>query len=682
MGREQCKYILQIVASLFCIVAVYHGVVGYFFLLPFFDVVKALAMQLFAVILPGTALYLLLYKYEQGMFGAMFVCYILGYISNILSYFLLVPWGVQKYASCYVALLTIASIYVIYKNTNKIRIRKTDLTEKILAGLFIVYLALCTLAYSGANATPEITGSAWIPADHLFWIENAVALAKEFPARELRALVDYPLYYHYFSSIQIAFMSIVSGVDCFTLGTTLYAIVKCLVFYGAVYVFVCSITKNGWLQILGIAAICFSCGLEGATLIFYASHAWTHPFGFDMGICFSFFFLHCFYMQWEKSAFDWHAFILSVLSLAIVTGQKAPVAVVVIVAAGIICFFWLFKKQYALAFSYGISLLVAFGAVAVLFVGFGRSAESSVGEFSAWYNLRDSTVLLTHVNNLFSVSFPRWVKGVVLALVFHLGANTLVFGLFFAACLSILFDKRMWTARNIGLLLSGAFGMALGIFNVQPGVSQMYFTMAALIPCIVLDMLWLEHKTHDWNKPEKRCAFSVVAGLVLLQLGFLFHQADIYWGIGLNTAIDLGYKNMFAREEAQQEFRIDGLQAQDLVALEWIRDNTPKDSIVLSDRSVLCDIPNYMYYGAFSERQAYLEGDVYFRETFVEERDRMREIVRNVYANDGKELEMAISDGVDYIVHTKWITEDFAPDPDLVTLVFSSDSINVYEVIH
>ena len=59
----------------------------------------------------------------------------------------------------------------------------------------------------------------------------------------------------------------------------------------------------------------------------------------------------------------------------------------------------------------------------------------------------------------------------------------------------------------------------------------------------------------------------------------------------------------------------------------------------------------------------------------------MREIVQGVFQNSEKALETAIADGVDYIVQTIWATPDFSPDPSLAELVYSNETIRVYEVI-
>ena len=93
-------------------------------------------------------------------------------------------------------------------------------------------------------------------------------------------------------------------------------------------------------------------------------------------------------------------------------------------------------------------------------------------------------------------------------------------------------------------------------------------------------------------------------------------------------------------------------------------------------------LSGFMYYGTFSERQAYLEGDSYYRKLYIDERSRRRELIKQLYQNHEDALPSVIADGVDYIIQTKWLTPDFTPNEELISLVFSTKTINVYEVIH
>ena len=625
-------------------------------------------------------MYSLLYKRIQTLLGALCISYILGYCVNILSYFLLVPIGLLELVPAFVIILAIISVFIIAKNSIEVKSINGKIEIVYWLGFFCV-LGLSTIAYSAANVSPALNGATWMPTDLLFWIENSAILAGGFPANNPRLLVDDPLFYHYFSSIQIAFLNLASGVDCFTLSVPFYSIGKALVFYGAVYVLICGITQNNLFRLLGVLVFIFSSTLEYVTFSTYVSHIWTHPFGFDIGFAFGAFFLHCFYLQLEKDSLDIRVLILSLISIAICSGAKMPVAVIVIAAAGIVCFSWLFKKQFKLAFGYGCSLLLVFIVIAVFCAGVGMgTAESRVGGFTLWTTIRDESAFLTQIYNQFPGKKPDLIMLPIMIFVYFMCAGCLTYSSAFLAGPVFLFDKPMRTPRNIGLFFAAVLGMGLGIFNIQPGHSQMYFTESAVLPCILIGIVLLDHALPRWTVGEKAIVSILVSsGLILQMFCFMYHSYT-YWGAGARFAITRGFTNIISTECTVQPDRIDGLQSADLEALEWIRDNTPKDSVILTDRSVVTGLNAYMFYGAFSERQMYLEGDVYCRDTFVEERQRLRNIVFGVYQNSGELLQCAIDDGVDYIVQTVSLTPSFVADESKLTLVYSSDTINVYEV--
>ena len=671
---------LFVIATGFFLIAAYHIFIGLCLDISFSESIRSALMQLFGILIPGLALFSLLYKKEQTLLGSLFISYLLGYASNIISYFLLVPFGLKNFTPWFVAVLAAISIIVIFGQRKDIaRIR--DKKDFIYWFGFGACLLINIVVYSGVNVSPTITQSTWIPTDLLFWIENSAALAGGFPVTNPRVFIDETLFYHHFSSIQIAFSNLATGIDCFTLSVPLYAFVKSFVLYGALYAFISGLTQNHWLRLFGFFVFLFGSALEDVSVTTYICHIWTHPFGFDIGFAFGLFFLHCFYHQAAQTQFDLRTFVLSLIAVGICTGAKTPTAVVVIAAAGIVCFCWLFLKKFKLAFGYGIGILSVFILIAVFCVGLGiSSGESKMGGFSLWATLRDDTPFLNQVYGLFSGFVPEIVKLVVLFLVYFLCAGPLTFGLFFVCAPFVAAEKNLRTAQNVGLLFAALLGMCLGIFNIQPGHSQMYFTLSSVIPCVTVGIRCLDQQRIDWSK-GKTIAVSLILSICLLfQITCGLFQSWTYFGKGLLPSVNHGIVNLFNQDNAQQDFRIEGLQASDLEALAWVRDNTPKDSLVLTDRSVISNQPGYMFYGAFSERQMYLEGDIYSRETYVPERNRLRQIIWGVYQNSSDCLQTAIDDGVDYIIQTIWLTPGFYADQDKLELVFSSETINVYAV--
>ena len=661
------------------LILLYHVAIGCLLTIPFMDVLRGVGMQFFGLFLPGMALWVSLHTDKQNILTALTICYALGYIFNIISYFLLVPFGVRRLVPIYVMLVSLISLSIIYRKGKVVSLRRLQKEDSIFVILYLIYLCMNTIAYSGANALPIITESAWYPQDLLYWIENAGALIRQFPPMEPRADLDSTLYYHYFSSIQLAFSALATGVDLFTLGVSFFSLGKTMLYFGGGDILFQSVLKRKSLVLFSLILMCFGDGFGNLAGISWVSHTWSHPFGFDIGFAFGFIFLYFFYLQYNKELFDKKILIFSVMTFFVCAGVKMPIAVVVIVAAGIVCFSWLGKKQYKLAFTYGISLLVVFVIVAVACAGVGLQ-EGQTGSFSATDFIQSSSLMQVFYTN-YAADGVKWILGILLCVIHCIVANPLIIILYIFGFFALLADKKMRTPMNLGLFLAGAFGLLLGVFNIQPGRSQMYFTMAAFIPCILLGLIWLDTNWSEWDLANRRLVMAVCNCLLVIEVYLAFFHGYTYYGNGISSAIELGFRNMFLKEDAIQENREDGLQKADLEALEWVRDNISLDSILLADRSVVSGNSKYMYYGAFSERQMYIEGDAYFRERYVQEREHMNSITSQVFMNSDEALEMAISEGVDYILQTKWLTPDFSPDSSMVELVYEGETINVYEIV-
>ena len=658
---------------------IYHVIIGALLLLPLENIIKSCLMNIFGILLPGSAIFALLFQSKVNIIGAVTLCYSFGYISNIISYFVLTPFQSYKIVPFYVLLISLISFWVIRKRNSNIIVEKLITSDVPFLFVFIVYMGLNTIAYSGASALPNITSTAWYSQDLLYWIENTAALVRQFPPLEPRANLEATLYYHYFSSIQLAFMNLATNVDIFTLSVSFFSVGKCILFFGSFYLYFRSIIVNKKICLLGLIIICFCNGFDYLVGITYICHTWINPFGYDIGFALGVLFLYLFQLQYVESNFNYKTWILTVFTFAACVGAKIPVGVVVIIPAGIICFSWLKDKRYKFAFFYGITLLTLFLIIAIGCAGLGIQAGQT-GGMSVTHFIGQSPILSSIYepwkNNGFTI-----ILVIILAILYCFLANPIVIILFFLGFISVFANKEMRNCNVIGLIIAGIVGLFLGIFNVQPGQSQTYFTLSAFIPTVAVGLIYLDTDVSFGEKKNKTAIKFICNFLICIQIYFTLFCAYSSYGNGLISTIKVGTKNLLFHEKATQEFLTNGIQDSDMEALAWVRDNTPKDSIILVDRgSALEGIRSYMFYGAFSERQTYIEGDFYLRERYTTERERLVKITKEVFMNADEALQSAKVGGVDYILQTKWLTTDFNPNPLMTTLVYEGESINVYRI--
>jgi hypothetical protein len=117
----------------------------------------------------------------------------------------------------------------------------------------------------------------------------------------------------------------------------------------------------------------------------------------------------------------------------------------------------------------------------------------------------------------------------------------------------------------------------------------------------------------------------------------------------------------------------------------WLRDNTEKTAIVMSDRYSHIRAPknfresSFFSYSAYSERRIYLEG---YRATQAppEEVERRKALVDDTLRNDRDSFIALTNENVEYFIKTLRVNPDFEPPADLTEMVFANEHIVIYRV--
>lgn len=622
--------------------------------------------QILLLALPGASLTLALFKdREFSPLGFIFVSYALGYALNIAGYFVTAFIGISSVHALIVA--GVFTVILVLTAALKIRTDGFCLIRKFSKGdvpyivLFVLFFAVVVCEYSTRYSVPAADDTIRVyHADALFWVENSAALKKGFPPEEFR-LSGTRLYYHYFASVWVAFASLITGIDTFSISYALYPFGKCLLLFGGLYSAALVWFDKERDRILFLLVLLFTTGLEKYSIINYVAHIVTLPFGFDIAHAYGAYFLAGLYLQFREKQFSVCLVVVTAVAFLMCAGHKAPLALIYLVFAGIICFFWLIKKQTGKAFANGISVLVCFAAVMVLCVGFLTGVESRVnaGQFSHCALLRAGPLFEQYEAVALSGASARSKLAAYISSMTKLvlSVHPLVLFLVFTGIVVLIVRKNA-DIIDAALLATFCVGMCMGLFNAQEGVSQMYYCMAAFVPGTLLGL-----RNYDYFFGRTPKAAFAMSSAFLIFGGYLFFgslsekKADVpTTGASLPGSI----------------------QYSDYEALCWIRDNTAVDSVIVSDRSAVLGIDNYMYYGTFSERAEYLEGDRYFYGTYVDERASRRETIKALYENDESALEDVKAVAVDYIIQTKWITPEF--EGSGMRKVFETDTVAVWKV--
>lgn len=568
--------------------------------------------------------------------------------------------------------------------------------QEFVSLLFLaIFLCLSIFAYSANGSGPNV-GKVFVTARDLqYWCNNTVALKIAFPPSNL-FMSGTSLNYHYFSGISIAFLSEAYNIDVVTLSFPLYSLTTALIMTGAVLFLLDTIEGGISMRIWGGILILFTTGIEDVAVVTFPSHTLFRPFGFDIGFAYGIYFIAAFIIQWKKQKFDMRIFVLTLLFWCACVGAKTPLAAVLLLFPACLCLYWLFDKKFKLSFSYGIPILIIFLGIAKFCVGMfsvikgegtwilSLYSASNIMEFPNVESQRRIVSLLIKLgrSNLF-----------LSAIVKCLLMQPIVFcGMLFSIIFTILYRKNRFTKVEVvlqgALYLTALFGYALGIVVNAGGHSEMYFSMASYIPLYVAIFVVVKkcNVSSDESKIYRGTRFMVIiCSWGLLFLGMYQYFFTSYPGNGVMGILRTGAKKVIFQNSyiPSSDEMAAGVCKEDVEALQWIRDNTEKDALIITDKAVMTERAGFYMYGMFCERQQYLEGTNMLKVAGDRVRDeisRRKELIYDVYNNGSTALKQIKDEGVDYIVQTINVTPQFNGDSDSLELVASSETINVYKV--
>lgn len=661
----------------------YSLLAGLLLMSPLYEILLNIFFQFFLMTVPGLAVTALFFGEKRDPLLTGVMSYAWGYVIIIAEYLMAMPLG--RWLSLPVSLLVfLLSCAVLWKKRTEILTPYPD--QKIPKGIVIVFFAVLIVSFfcfSAKNGGAFHASASFMITDNATWFNNASSLSVSLLPGNPR-LSGYPLRYYYFSCIPLAFQGNALGMRIYSLGTVFYALPKTLLLTGGIYAVLSSLKLNKKSIVFGMVAIAFSTGIELITVQTYVSHMMEMPFGFDVGIGCACWMLYYIIEQYRRPAFRAELCAGCVIFMAAATGTKAPAAMIFIVAAGIICFGWLFGREYKKAFSFGLGLLAAFITVMMVFVYEDPSDSVRMGGFAPtqllWYSYLTSFIYNNFIINIFP-SFLAYPTMVLLQLL----ADPLMFFFGMTGILRIVKWKKARNSIYLGFAVSIVFGMFMGLFWAHAGTSNMYYSMTARVLSVLFGVC-LYDKEFSQLKPLPARSIAGILSVILFFEMYIF----FFIGYGDGCFLDMckGAKRIITvHSQGVSENTADTgkISRAAIEALDWIRGNTDKDSIIATSASVTKEQGNnkdaYMYSSIFTERIIYMEGFHYVQEPkMLKEVHRRLDLLYDMYHNDTDALRQIKSEGVDYIVCNVDDFPEFQPDGQLVERVFSNGCTDVYRI--
>ena len=685
---------------MFALTSVYSIVAGLLLSCSIGDVLLNILFQFFLMTVPGLAVTASLFKEKKDPIFIACLSYAFGYAIIILEYFSAMLFGREYSLPTALLVFVLSCCLLWWKKSDLKKIRFDEKVPAVYLVIFFILLVASFFCFSAKNGGVNLLEVTSISTDNQFWLSNASALSITFRPESPRMSGTY-LYYYFFSCLPLAFQSNVTGMSVYSLGTVFYALPKSLLLFGGVYAVLTGLRVSKKSVIFGLITCLFTTGIEALTLFTVVTHMMLVPFGYDVGIGCCCWMLYFVIEQYHKKDFDYKLCIVAVLFMFTATGTKAPAAMTFMIAAGIICFGWFFGKEYKKAFGYGISFLFAFVSVMFTFVlpisSFFASSSSSgalpSGGFHPFQILIYNNVSSSFYYSSFYNTAPRLIALITMSVLFLLSDPLPVFFELVGVCHLAKWKK----ARNsvfLGLAISVMIGLFMGLFWKHDDKSNMYYAMTARVLAILFGVCLFDKEISDIKLVPSRNFSSLLSVILCFQV-FLFSFVGYNEGClrsmyrGARIIVDAYTDNVGDFEYFNYYYS--SINRDKVEALEWIRQNTDKDSHIATNESLSVNsvessiysssLSKYMYTPVFSERITYMEGCAYTRNPkSQEEVFRRADLLTKMYQNDQDALLQLKKEGVDYIVCNRREFPFFNPPSEYVVFVYRNKSISIYKL--
>jgi hypothetical protein len=249
----------------------------------------------------------------------------------------------------------------------------------------------------------------------------------------------------------------------------------------------------------------------------------------------------------------------------------------------------------------------------------------------------------------------------------------------------VLSKKKDFIFAKVAVYGSFLVGLILMMFTGYPGNSQIYFgtITAAFTPLIAF---WFFEDAAESKAPTMKFFFN--ASRIWFFIAIILTSLSLSFGI-----LDMIPHALAASNPEAKYNPYLSLSASEYEATQWIKNNTPSDSLIATQMYSSVPRDEYDYsnrwcnchflYATYSDRWFYLEGSGFSMEDYeAETRKKMVDNTDALFdANNRSRGDLARSLGVNYVMTTKKLYPYSDLKSDDYSLVFSNDDVDIYEVV-
>lgn len=681
-------------------IALFLSVAAIYNFVNFFEWLLMVIYQVFCIAVPGFAFMRIIRFPCKNQIMTFGFSYAFGYCINILCYIVLIPlswltdgWmiGIPILAYLVAAASLAYLVWLIVKGKYK-DLEKECAEKKETRFFFCLWITvfLIYFVFSGIPTRMPMESSERVYyADTLYWLGNALSLSNGFPPLSMREL-GHTISYHYFSSIQFVVIEKCTGIGIPTLGLAFsYIQSTTLITFGFYSLFTRFYSHKGKI-FLSFVLLILSMGVVSKTSMYYVSHVLISPFGYDYSIgLLAFSLIILCRIHKKECSFTVNAVAYLIL-MTICLGTKAPAAVILLAVEGLLCLYWLLKrnkdyKWYKIV-TFGCCSLLLFGATYLAFMSNTGSWFKSASESSAiveeakaslpllsWKGTSEYAKILKayYETDVPVILKPLLAVGVFTAFVVLI--NMAIMFLFVTRIIFMIRNRK--TTDPIQWIFVGATfaGIFMTLFLSMVGFSQVYFTDAVLPLAILVGMY-----RHEGSKQRPR-------KLTYAKWGTAVMLSEICVLLALNNALPVVTDTVSSMKEGKVSISssyVLSLQSNVVTPEEaegyyWIRDNTEDDAVLITNATVKA--PNPLMTNVFTERRMLMESNAIPSVSREEANVRYERMLAFMNRADESAYRYMLEKGVDYvIILTKYKTgNEYTKN---LECVYRNSGIEIYKL--
>lgn len=628
----------------------FWGIPAIIMIVAFHYVIPGIALQK----LTGNIIYI---DYNQLLFSS----YSVGYALSIIVYLAMLILGLQRYV-LFFSLAVLVSSLLYLKNDLQQLFKINDENTSFISIILFVCLSIAFLCFQLNYLSAFIVDYQNHYYDLIYWHRNAVAATISYPLPDL-SLMSKKFCYHYFSSLGMADLHYVSGVDLPNLCYTYSYIINIPLVVGAVYLISSEFVKNRFLLITSCLLILLGTTFEPITFTNYCGHLYYCSFGFSEGFSLallSFYYFHRIDEISIKSTF------LPLLMFVVAVGCKAPVGMIALGGILFCCFSnFVYLKERKIIWL-GVTYIILFLLVICYFViDFNPNIEGAGnGSLSLSYDTVFYPPFFKEVFDYVYHVIPNTVISLIAVFISYIIINSYLFVV--GAILVIRRNKQInWNNTELSFLFMFVSGYILFLFLAHSGFSQVYFYFIA-IPFGFLYFFSIFDMYHfSLTNKEK--------GLVLM----VCLMAIICLLYSIKSEVSSGIRLLFNHQSVEQEVAGNSLTSKELEALTWTRYNLPDSAILISNKYVAKRGTKCVVIGAYTERQTYMEGYEYsgfLKDKTISHRNKL---LLDFFSGSVDALKIMKKEGVTHFVRFENIPVSL---PDVgMKAIYKNGAVTVFE---